>query len=508
MKKRALLSVSNKEGIVELAQGLLSLGYEIISSGGTWAKINQAGIPVKSVSELTGFPEMLDGRVKTLHPAIHGAILTTDSDEHLAQCKAQNIMPIEVVVVNLYPFEETIHKPNVDFSEAIENIDIGGPTLIRGAAKNHAHVYVVVEPSQYASLLEALGEEKDEGLSYRRELALAAFSHTAAYDALIRDYLTDQVGGKACAEQFSITGLKTADLRYGENPHQKAAVYQSRGDGLVSARQYQGKELSFNNWMDLQAAMALVLEFEEPACAIIKHMNPCGVALAETLLEAYKRAHEADPVSAFGSVVALNARVGVETAQEMVTTFVEAIIAPSYTEDALRVLEEKKNIRVMEIAPADFLKGSSVDIKTVSGGFLVQEKDEGLFEDEVEWVGNTPPSMEVYADLVFAMKVVKHVKSNAIVTVKNLVTTGIGPGQTNRVGAARIALEMAGKQAKGSVLASDAFFPFRDTVDLAADYGVVAIIQPGGSMRDDESIAACQERGLIMGLTGMRHFKH
>lgn len=537
--KRALVSVSDKEGLVDLGRRLSALGYELVSSGGTRAALVEAGLEATAVSDLTGFAEMLGGRVKTLHPAIHGGILARDTDKDRADCSRAGIDFFDLVVVNLYPFSQTVARPDVSRPEAIENIDIGGPTLIRAAAKNHDRVYVLVDPDQYEDFLTFLEKEaketkeakedketkedkkereekedvkEEEAAQLRRMLARRAFLHTAAYDAAISDYLIrkDQplAEGDFLGETFVWQADKLTDLRYGENPHQRAALYSSGSQGLAGAKVIQGKALSFNNWTDLEAAFSLVLEFEGPACAVIKHTNPCGVALGRTIAEAYERAHGADPVSAFGSVVAFNDRVDEETARLVGQTFVEAVVAPSYTEGALAAFKEKKNIRILELSIFSFESANSLQAKMISGGILLQDKDQGLFEGPIDWVGQVPPSKEVYEDLVFAMKVVKHVKSNAIVTVKDKVTTGIGPGQTNRVGAARIALEMAQDKAEGSVLASDAFFPFRDTVDLAADYGIVAIVQPGGSIRDDESIRACQEHGLIMGLSGRRHFKH
>jgi phosphoribosylaminoimidazolecarboxamide formyltransferase/IMP cyclohydrolase len=505
MKRRALLSVSDKDGIVTLARELVALGYEVLSTGGTYHEIEKNGIEVTKVSDVTKFPEIMDGRVKTLHPMIHGGILARREENHLMECEKHGIGLIDIVAVNLYPFESTIAREDCTYDLAIENIDIGGPTMVRSAAKNHQYVNIVVNPAQYGPLVEALKDKGETSLEFRKKLALEAFSHTARYDALISSYLS-QEAGLGMPENFFLVGEKIADLRYGENPHQKAAFYREKNEGLASAKQHGGKELSFNNLMDLQAAVDMVQEFTEPACMIIKHMNPCGAALGETALVAYKKAYACDPVSAFGSIVSFNRKLDKDAAEEVVKTFVEAVIAPEYSEEALLILKTKKNLRIMEMDMS--IAENEVDIKKVAGGFLVQQKDREVLNDDIEWATTKQADESMEDDLMFAWKMVKHVKSNAIVLVKNQTTVGIGPGQTNRVGAALIALEMAGEEAEGSVLASDAFFPFRDTVDTAAEYGVVAVIQPGGSVRDEESIVACNEKGLAMAFTGMRHFKH
>lgn len=507
MGKRALLSVSDKRGIVDFAQGLVKLGYEILSTGGTAKILAEHGIPVTPVSEVTGFPEILEGRVKTLHPKIHGGILAKRIPAHLTQLEEHGIVPISLVVVNLYPFKETVAKPGVTIEEAIENIDIGGPAMVRAAAKNHQYVTVIVNPERYGEVLTLLEKEGEVPLAMRRRLAYEAFSHTAHYDAMISKYLGSLLEEKELPLEFTLGGQKIQDLRYGENPHQKAAFYQVEDYGLAAAEQLQGKELSFNNIMDLEAAWDLVQEFSQPACAIIKHTNPCGVAIGENLKEAYTKAYEADPVSAFGGIVGLNREVDGETAQALIQIFLEAVAAPAYTQEALAILKAKPGLRVLKVKGRS--QGRTLDIKTVSGGFLVQERDDQPSSPDWQWVTETKVEDEsLLKDLQFAWTVVKHVKSNAIVTAKNGVTTGIGPGQTNRVGAAKIALRQAGDKAKGGVLASDAFFPFRDTVDLAAQYGIKAIIQPGGSLRDEESIAACNEHGIAMAFTGRRHFRH
>ncbi|ABI69073.1 bifunctional phosphoribosylaminoimidazolecarboxamide formyltransferase/IMP cyclohydrolase [Syntrophomonas wolfei] len=505
--KRALISVSNKEGLLDFARGLEKLGYEIISTGGTYNTIKEAGIKVKKVADITGFPEILDGRVKTLHPKIHGGILARRIPEHLQQLQENDIGPIDIVAVNLYPFRETISRPGVSLEEAIENIDIGGPAMVRAAAKNYQDVAVVVKPEFYQALLEAL--EKPGGISpeFRLKLALEAFSHTAAYDAMISSYLS-RVSNSDLNQNLILAGEKVYDLRYGENPHQKASFYRfmTPGLGLPDARQLNGKELSYNNIIDTQAAWELVREFDEPACVIIKHTNPCGTAVAATLEEAFDRAFAADPLSAFGGIIALNRPVDGATAQKAAEPFMEVIIAPAYTPEALESLQAKKNLRVLEL-PLEVAGG--LQIRTVAGGFVVQESDRDKLDmDKVQVVTQKEPTVEQLKELAFARKVVKHIKSNAIVVARDGMTLGVGAGQMNRVGSARIALESAGEKARGAVMASDAFFPFKDTVELAAQYGITAIIQPGGSVRDQESIDECDKHGIAMVFTGIRHFKH
>ncbi|MFA5535951.1 MAG: bifunctional phosphoribosylaminoimidazolecarboxamide formyltransferase/IMP cyclohydrolase [Bacillota bacterium] len=503
--KKVLISVSNKEGLLEFAKGLVDLGYEIISTGGTAAYLSRENILVTQVSTITGFPEILDGRVKTLHPKIHGGILARRTEEHLATLAEHSIPTIDLVVVNLYPFGETIKKPHVSFEDAIENIDIGGPTLIRAAAKNHRYTGVVVSPEAYP---EILGQLKDQGeltADFKRKLALEAFRHTSNYDAVISAYLAGVWEEKGFPREFNLHGELVGELRYGENPHQRAAWYQAAGNLADSGfKQIQGPELSFNNLVDVQAAQQLVREFAEPAAAVIKHTNPCGTAIGENLTAAYLKAYQADSLSAYGGIVALNREVDVETAAEMIGTFYEAIIAPGYSREALKIFATKARLRVLSTAFKNEAK--QYDIKRVLNGFLLQEQD---LDSDVgqawQWVLGQKSSLK---DLIFAWKVVKHVKSNAIVIAKNGETLGVGAGQMNRVGAAEIALKQAGEKAKGAVLASDAFFPFRDTVDLAAQYGVKVIIQPGGSVRDGETITACKEHGINLVFTGKRHFKH
>jgi len=504
--KRALISVSDKSGLVEFAQGLEKLGYEIVSTGGTFKTLQDAGIKVTKVAEVTGFPEILDGRVKTLHPKIHGGILAMRNSRHLAELEENQIKPIDIVAVNLYPFRATISKPGVTLEEAIENIDIGGPSMVRAAAKNYRDVVIVTNPGQYPVILQQLqagGVDEDT----RLKLALEAFRHTASYDAVISAYLAKLVGSDL-ADTFVSAGEKVYELRYGENPHQRAAFYRDMlpGVGLPEAEQLNGKELSYNNIIDTQAAWDLVREFQTPACVIIKHNNPCGTALGSSLAEAYERAFAADPVSAYGGIVAFNGRVDQETAQKAASLFMEVIIAPDYDDSALDILKKKTNLRILRLA---INPPSAWQVKSVDGGFIVQESDEDkITASDLKVVTTTQPTAQQIEDLLFAWKVCKHVKSNAIVLAKAGQAIGVGAGQMNRVGSARIAVEMAGEKAVDSVLASDAFFPFKDTVEVAAASGVKAIIQPGGSIRDEQSIEECNKHGIAMVFTGVRHFKH
>lgn len=511
LTKRALISVSDKRGLLEFARDLTSLDYSIVSTGGTAAALKDAGIPVLKVSEVTGFPEILEGRVKTLHPNIHAGILAKGEPAHLQQIAQMNIEPFDLVVVNLYPFQKTIAKPDVTLEEAIENIDIGGPSMVRAAAKNYQRVTIVVNPDRYEQVLNELKQEREVSLALRQKLALEAFTHTAFYDMAISGYLNTVIEPEGLPQTWFLGGEKVQDMRYGENPHQKAAFYRyiNGTEGtLAGAKQYQGKELSYNNLVDLQAAWSVVIEYTNPAAAIIKHTNPCGTALAGDICTAYMRAHEADSISAFGGIIGLNRPVDKKTAQEITKTFMEAVIAPSYTDDALKVFSEKKNLRV--IAMGDEINtNQQYWIEPVSGGFLVQDWDQGQVKmEELQVVTKKVPEPEILEELLFAWKVVKHLKSNAIVLTKGKQTIGIGAGQMNRVGAAKIALKQADKEARGAVLASDAYFPFSDTVELAAKHGVKAVIQPGGSIRDEESIKKANEYGIAMVFTGMRHFKH
>jgi len=510
--KRALISVSDKRGIVEFARKLHDLGIEIISTGGTMQALRAAGIPVTYVSDVTGFPEIMDGRVKTLNPLIHGGILAIrDNPEHQQAMRDHNIPAIDLVVVNLYPFRQTVNRPGATLADAVENIDIGGPAMIRAAAKNFKYVTVIVNPADYEpvlSQLAATGEVDDE---LRLRLAKAAFEHTAEYDACIARYLAGQAGEGPFPQTLHQVYEKIQDLRYGENPHQKAAFYRERyytGPGVANARQLHGKELSFNNIVDVEAAYKIVQEFSQPAVTIIKHTNPCGTAVAATLAEAYDLALAADPVSAFGGIVGLNRTVDAATAERINKIFTEVVIAPGYSEEALAILTQKKNIRLLAADMADS-GGQQYDCKKISGGLLVQELDTGDVDPTaMQVVTKKQPTPDQWDQLLLAWKVVKHVKSNAIVVAKDNQIIGVGAGQMNRVGAAEIALKQAGEKARGAVLASDAFFPFRDTVDAAAKAGITAIIQPGGSVRDEESIQAADEHGIAMVFTGMRHFKH
>lgn len=511
-KKRALVSVSDKAGVVDFARELTMLGYEVVSTGGTAKALREAGVEVTYISDVTGFPEILGGRVKTLHPKVHGGILAQRTPEHLQQLQENAITPIDIVAVNLYPFKQTISKPGVTLAEAIENIDIGGPTMVRAAAKNHQDVVIIVNPARYGEVIAELKEKGQVHYSTRFALALEAFSHTAEYDRCIADYLAGVSGADEFGKTFSLSGDRIQALRYGENPHQQAAFYRdgSAGPGtLGGARQLQGKELSFNNIVDLEAVLSLVKEFEKPAAVIVKHTNPCGTATGNSIKEAYVRAFEADKVSAYGGIVGLNRPIDKETAEELVNIFLEAVIAPAVDPDALAVFSAKPNMRVLECG--DYLADGpkAYDLKKVSGGFLVQEADVGNVPPQ-DWkvVTEAKPTKEDLEELLFAWKVVKHVKSNAIVVTKDNVTLGVGAGQMNRVGSAEIAMKQAGAKASGGYLSSDAYFPFRDTVDAAAKAGIKAIIQPGGSIRDEESIAAANEAGIIMVFTGMRHFKH
>ncbi len=510
--KRALISVSDKTGVVEFAKQLHSYGVEIISTGGTMKTLREAGIPVRYVSEVTGFPEIMDGRVKTLNPYIHGGILAVrDNAAHVEAMEKHNILGIDMVVVNLYPFRQTIEKPNVSLEDAVENIDIGGPAMIRAASKNFKFVTVVVNPVRYDEILAQLAKDGNVSPEFRMALAKEAFGHTAEYDACIAGYLAGQLGEGQFADTVHLVYEKVQPLRYGENPHQQAAFYREKhftGSGVANARQLHGKELSFNNIVDVEAAYSIVAEFDKPAATIIKHTNPCGTGIGADLSEAYTKAYQADPVSAFGGIIALNREVDVVTAVQISKIFVEAVIAPAYTEDALAILSKKQNIRLLVIDSLA-VGCKQVDIKTVSGGMLIQEKDMAVEQSAaMKVVTKRQPTSEEWEQLMLAWKVVKHVKSNAIVVAGDNQTLGVGAGQMNRVGSAAIALEQAGDKTKGAVMSSDAFLPFRDTVDVAAKAGITAIIQPGGSMRDEESIQAADEQGIAMVFTNVRHFKH
>jgi phosphoribosylaminoimidazolecarboxamide formyltransferase/IMP cyclohydrolase len=512
---RALISVSDKTGVSEFAAGLAALGVEILSTGGTAKLLRDRGLAVRDVSDLTGFPEMLDGRVKTLHPKVHGALLAVRSNpEHQKQAAAHGIEFIDLVAVNLYPFEKTAAKPGVPFDELIENIDIGGPSMIRSAAKNFEDVTVVVDGGDYTAVLEEL---RQTGGCISREtrarLARKAFATTAAYDGAISTIL-QQLAGDGLPERLHLNFLKIMDLRYGENPHQKAAVYRNPaagGRGLAAARQLQGKELSFNNLVDLEAAWRLVGEFEQPTTAIIKHTNPCGIASGGTLAESYDRALGVDPVSAFGSVIAFNRPLDAPTAEAVAKLFVEAIVAPGYDAEALARLASKKNLRLMDLSTT---AGDEygIQLKSIGGGLLVQTPDDlGARVDEWKCVTERQPTESEKRALVFGWRVVKHVKSNAIVFARENVVVGVGAGQMSRVDSVKLAALKARElkhELAGSVVASDAFFPFPDGVEEAARAGATAVVQPGGSVRDAEVIAAANRLNLAMMFTGVRHFRH
>ena len=510
MKKRALISVSNKDHLVPFAKKLAALDYDIISTGGTLKLLTDEGIQAKSVDTITGFPEILDGRVKTLHPKVHGGLLAKREEEtHMDALRENQIETIDLVVVNLYPFKETVTKEGATEEDIIENIDIGGPTMLRAAAKNVNDVLVIVDPADYEQIGTAL-EEGSVDLTIRKKLAAKVFRHTAHYDAMIARYFTE-VTEEVFPENYTVTYEKVQDLRYGENPHQQAAFYedvQYKGVSLATAKQLHGKELSFNNIQDANAALEIVAEYDEPSVVAVKHMNPCGIGLADSLSEAFKRAYEADPISIFGGIIACNREVDKETATQMHGIFLEIVMAPSFTEEAQEILMQKQNIRLLELENFDAEKVSE-KITTVKGGVLVQTNDEGKIEaSDLEVVTDRQPTAEEIEDLLFSWKAVKHVKSNAIVVAKNKQTIGIGAGQMNRIGAAKIAIEQAGEKAKNAVLASDAFFPMPDTVEAAAKAGITAIIQPGGSKRDQDSIDVCNANGIVMVCTKMRHFKH
>ncbi len=516
--KRALISVSDKRGVTELAGALTKHGFEILSTGGTARLLRDNGLAVTDVSAVTGFPEIMDGRVKTLHPKIHGGLLGR-RDVDAAVMAEHQIDPIDLLVVNLYPFRETIARPGCSIEEAIENIDIGGPAMLRAAAKNHAAVAVVVDPEDYGELTQALAEGGgDIPADLRCRLAAKAFAHTAAYDAAIAGYLNSQPAysePNAFPQQYAAGFEKKLDLRYGENPHQRAAFYTEGSDapGIGGARQLQGKALSFNNIADADAALECVRQFDQPACVIVKHANPCGVAVDRDIGEAYRRAYSTDPTSAFGGIIAFNRPLDGATARAIIERqFVEVILGPAINEDAGEILSAKKNVRVLTMPSLEQPLPIAHDFKRVTGGLLVQTRDDLMVsEDQLKVVSHRRPTEQEMADLLFAWKVVKFVKSNAIVFARAGMTIGVGAGQMSRVYSTRIAAIKAadaGLEVTGSVMASDAFFPFRDGVDAGAEHGIRAIIQPGGSIRDDEVIAAADEHGMAMVFTGVRHFRH
>lgn len=514
MKKRALISLSDKTGVVEFARGLAELGFEIVSTGGTEKTLKDAGIPVVNISDITGFPECLDGRVKTLHPNVHAGILAMrDNPEHMEQLKKLNINTIDVVAINLYPFKATISKDNVALEDAIENIDIGGPTMIRAAAKNWQDVAVIVDPNDYGMILQEL---KAGGVSRdtKFRLCLKVFEHTASYDALIAQYLRKQIAPDVLPDTLTLTYDKVQDMRYGENPHQIGAFYKEpvgSKTGLAFAEQLHGKQLSYNNINDTNGALDALREFGtgQPTVVAVKHANPCGIGVGQTILEAYNNAYNADPVSIFGGIVALNQPVDGATAEEMGKIFLEVIVAPDFTPEAVDILGKKKNIRLLKLPGcATPNTPDLMDMKKVVGGLLVQGLDTCLFDGELQVVTKTAPTPQQLAQLELAWSAVKHTKSNAIVLWKGDATVGIGPGQTNRITALELAIKYAGDKTVGAVMASDAFFPFDDCVKAAHAAGITAIIQPGGSVNDKDSIAACDEYGIAMVFTGMRHFKH
>jgi phosphoribosylaminoimidazolecarboxamide formyltransferase/IMP cyclohydrolase len=517
--RRALISVYDKTGVVAFAQGLVALGFEIVSTGGTFHTLQDAGVPVIYVSNVTAFPEILDGRVKTLHPRIHGGILARrDIPAHVEQLVIEGIVPIDVVAVNLYPFTTTISRPGATLEEALENIDIGGPAMVRAAAKNHPHVVVVVNPERYAEVLKALQEGTLDAVQ-RLALAQEAFAHTASYDDAIQTYLASQLAGATeqaitagkLPERITLSFTQAQHMRYGENPHQAAAFYREddwQGPAcLAQAKQLHGKELSFNNIYDASAAVEMVRSFSTTAVVAVKHTNPCGLALGKDTLDAYQKAYAADPVSIYGGIVACNRTVDAAAAEAMSQTFLEVIVAPEFTSEALAILTRKASLRLLQMPMPPL--GGWLDMKRIPGGLLVQEADlVDLDEATLQVVTKRVPTEAEWADLRFAWTVVKHVKSNAIVLARDLVTIGVGAGQMSRILSAKIAIEQAGEKAVGSAMGSDAYFPFDDVVTTAAAAGVTCIIQPGGSKRDADSIAAADKAGMAMVLTGVRHFKH
>ncbi len=515
--KRALISVSDKHGILDFAKQLDKLGIEILSTGGTAKLLRDGGVKVKDVSEFTGFPEMLDGRVKTLHPKVHGGILGRRTNpEHVKQMQQHGIQPIDLVVVNLYPFEQTVAKPGCALEEAIENIDIGGPTMLRSAAKNYTDVAVVVAPRDYGRVLEEIQKHGEVSAKTRFELCRTVFLHTARYDSAISAWLDKQVPEAEKTRFPNILTLqfeKVQNLRYGENPHQQGAFYREFGrtePSVANARQLQGKEMSFNNFLDANSALELAKEYEETCAVIVKHNNPCGVATASSLADAYRKARDCDPVAAFGGVIAFNRMVDFETAKEIAATFVEVVAAPEFAPDALEELKRKKDLRLLDIGPKIAGTPEGMDLKRIVGGLIYQDRDLGRIADvgKLAVATKRKPTDDEYKGLAFAWKVCKHVKSNAIVFTTKDRTIGIGAGQMSRLDSVRLAVMKAQFPLKGTVLASDAFFPFRDGLDEAAKAGVTAVIQPGGSLKDEEVIKAANEHDIAMVFSGMRHFRH
>jgi phosphoribosylaminoimidazolecarboxamide formyltransferase / IMP cyclohydrolase len=546
---RAIISVADKTGVVAFAQGLSALNVELFSTGGTAQALTAAGVPVRSITEMTGFPEILDGRVKTLHPAVHGGILARrDREAHMAELEEHHITPIDLVICNLYPFAETVARPDTTLENALEEIDIGGVTLVRAAAKNFPSVTVIVQPEDYESVLEELRAQGNASAETRRRLAAVAFQHTAMYDTAIAEYLRKGTSDEIFPEELTLGLRRLSLLKYGENPHQQAALYGWGGTAaglderslahangvampatsnsvqthhtppsVAGARQLQGKELGFNNFLDLDAALNTVANFKPPAAVVVKHTNPCGLACGDSLVESYRRAHGGDPISAYGGILGFNREVDEATARELSQIFYEAIIAPGYSPEALQVLAAKKNLRLLAtdapIGPqsvkTDAHDPYQLDVRRVSGGLLLQSSDM-ISDTDVprKVVSEREPTLDELTDLLFAWKAVQQVKSNAIVLARKLTVVGVGAGQMNRVYSVRIAVDRAGDRARGSVLASDAFFPFPDSVEMAAKAGVTAIIQPGGSIRDSEVIRVANKSGIAMIVTGQRHFRH
>ncbi len=502
----ALISVSDKENIIELGKGLTDLGVEILSTGGTAKALREGGVTVTDVSDYTGFPEIMDGRVKTINPLVEGGILGL-RDKHEKEAEANGIRWIDLVVCNLYPFAETVRKPDVTLDSALENIDIGGPTMIRCAAKNVGWVGVVVDPADYSSVLAELQESNGLTFDSRNRLSTKAFGHTAKYDTLIHNHLKSE----QLSDDFSLSFEKYYDLRYGENPHQQAAAYKdpmTTAPNVLNATIHQGKKLSYNNIMDADGALACVKEFAEPACVVVKHANPCGVATGDDITDCFHRAFNADSMSAFGGIVALNQRCTTQIAEALRKIFIEIVLAPEFEDGALELFAKKKNLRVLEIGQFG-ARDPKLEFKYVDGGLLVQETDVSTITSEnLSTVTKMKPSEQNSADMLFGWKVLKNVKSNGILTAKDNTTLGIGPGQVSRVDAVEIAVRKSGDNLEGAILASDAFFPFRDSIDTIADTGIAAVIQPGGSVRDEEVIAACDEHGIAMVFTGARCFKH
>ncbi|MFH1590678.1 MAG: bifunctional phosphoribosylaminoimidazolecarboxamide formyltransferase/IMP cyclohydrolase [archaeon] len=509
MVKRVLISVSDKTGVVDFAKGLADLGWEIISTGGTAKLLRENGVDTVTVSELTGFPEILDGRLKSLHPKVHGGILAKRDEKHLKELREHYIPPIDIVAVNLYPFEQTVGKDHT-FDQAVENIDIGGPTMIRAAAKNFKYVTVIVHPADYGEVVKAIETNGETSAKAREELARKAFTHTARYDTLISGYLNKRAG-ITFPQVLNLTFKKKQDTRYGENPHQHGAFYIDKDTGLAAAVQLNGKEMSFNNILDATAAVRIAREFSEPACVIVKHNNPCGVAIGTDPSDAYLRALATDPISSFGGVVAFNEELSESAAAKMGDMFFEIIIAPSYEEGALNSLKEKKNLRVLQM-PIESPDKGLLDIKRVDGGILLQdEESKDINIKDVRTATKRTPSEKELEDMLFAWKIVKHVRSNAIVFAKDKRTLGIGAGQMSRIDSTHLAVKKAGDaklDLSSCVMASDAFFPFKDNVEHAAKVGVTAIIQPGGSVRDQESVDAADKAGMAMSFTGTRVFRH